>query len=484
MRSLLSVAEEAYRAGNLLMAARLVRIVRDALHHYHEDIIENHVKPVVRIVRETRKRLYSALEQLRELREELETVLNEYVVVGKIEVAFPILEAIQQLLNYISEIESLKFDEKELEDRVARMWREASKKAPREPGRELPFYIGGLGPRLHYNYKLWLIVEHAKKLGFDVKLENEQLIVVDIEKVVEKVAKIIDTVRSKVEEFTTLLAKVERLTKMLAEKYGLTVGVVDRGFARIEASGRVGLDDVVQLVEKWRSEVENSERILWKLEDKLSNLLKRLEARCIVEEEVKELLRQARDLLDKVEILGLVSEVEALKAAIDFAIDSLRESENLLKRVNELINSSGYEGVEKGLDIVESSLIMLRDSKSKLENTVKSCIVAMQREIERLRVEYDALASILGEKVDTTPLSLHELVKSVEKLRKKVVETGILGEIELKVYLTLIELKRVHGEMLLSEAAKNVAEKLSVDVREAKRCLLKLIEKGIVEPKI
>jgi len=38
--------------------------------------------------------------------------------------------------------------------------------------------------------------------------------------------------------------------------------------------------------------------------------------------------------------------------------------------------------------------------------------------------------------------------------------------------------------MLLSEAAKNVAEKLGVGVREAKRCLLKLIEKGIVEPKI
>ena len=484
MRSLLSVAEEAYRAGNLLMAARLVRIVRDALHYYREDIIENHVKPVVKIVRETKKKLYSALEQLRELREELETVINEYVVAGKVEVALPILEAIQQLLNRISEVESLEFDEKELEDRVAQMWREASKKAPREPGRELPFYIGGLGPRLHFNYKLWLIVDHAKKLGFDVKLENEQLIVVDIEKVVEKVVKVIDTVRSKVEEFTTLLAKVEKLAKTLAERYGLTVGVVSRGFARIKASGKMSLDDVVQLVERWRSEVENSERMLWRLEDKLDNLLKRLETIYVVEKEVKALLKQAHDLLSEVEILGLISDAEALKAAIDFAMDSLRESENLLKRVGELINSGDYEGIEKGLDIVESSLVMLRDSKSKLENTVRSCIVAVQREVERLRVEYNALASILGEKVDATPLSLHELVRGVEKFRRKVVETGILGETELKVYLTLIELKRVRGEMLLSEAAKNVAEKLGVGVREAKRCLLKLIEKGIVEPKI
>ena len=484
MRSLLSVAEEAYRAGNLLMAARLARIVRDSLQYYREDIIENHVKPVTKIVRETKKKLYSALEQLRELREELEEILNEYVVAGKIEVVSPILEAIQQLLNYINEVEMVRFSEKELEEKVARMWREASKKAPREPGREVPFYISRLGPRLHFNYKLWLIVEYAKKLGFDVKLENEQLVVVDVEKVVEKMVKVIDTVRSKVEDFATSLAKVKKLAKTLAEKYGITIGIADREFVKIKASGKVDLDNAMQLVEKWRNEIENSERMLWRLEDRLSSLLKRLEAKCDVEKEIKELLKRARNLLAEAEMLGLVGEVKALKAAIDFAVDSLKESENLLKSVSRLISSGSYRELEKGLDVVESSLVVLRDSKSKLENTIRSCTLSIQREVERLRIEYGALARLLEEKVDVTSLSLYELVEGVEKLRRRVVEIGVLGETELKIYLTLIELKKMRGEMLLSEAAKNVAVKLGVSVQEAKRYLLRLIEKGIVEPKI
>ena len=483
MRSLLSVAEEAYKAGNLLMTARLTRIVWDALHYYREDIIEGHVKPVITIVRETKKKLYEALEQLGELRRELEATLNEYVVAGKVEVVLPILEVIQKLLDYINEVEMLKFDEKELEERVARIWREASRKAPREPGRRTPFYIGGLGPKLHFNYKLWLIVEYAKKLGFDVKLENGQLVVVDVEKVVEKVTKIIDTVRSRVESFTASLAKVKKLAKTLAEKYGVAAGVVDKGFARIEASGKASLDEVMQLVEKWRNSVENSERILWRLEDKLNNLLKRLEARYAIEKEVKKLLKQAHELLDKVEMLGLAGEAETLKAAIDFAVDSLRESENLLKKVSELVNSN-HEGLEKSVDVAESSLAILRDSKSKLENTIKSCVDSMQREIERLRMEYNALASLLKEKVDVVPLGLCELIEGVERLRRKVVEAGVLGETELNVYLTLIELKKMRGEMLFSEAAKNVATKLDIDAQKAKRYLLRLIEKGVVEPKI
>jgi hypothetical protein len=72
----------------------------------------------------------------------------------------------------------------------------------------------------------------------------------------------------------------------------------------------------------------------------------------------------------------------------------------------------------------------------------------------------------------------------LEEMRRMLEEAGLLGGEELAAYRVVAVERRRRGEMLLREAARIVSERLGVGYEEARRLLLRLIEKGVLEPRI
>ena len=114
--------------------------------------------------------------------------------------------------------------------------------------------------------------------------------------------------------------------------------------------------------------------------------------------------------------------------------------------------------------------------------------------LEALRAEAEALREALeaaGVEAPEPPAAAGSVYRQVaamrgyvEELQRLLEEAGVLRGRELEAYRLVALERRRRGELLLREAAELVAEKLGIGYVEARKLLLSLIERGVLEPRL
>lgn len=476
--TLLDAAEEALTAGNMLMAARLVRTVEDLVEYYREDIVERLVKPAAETARSLAARLREALEELEELRGAVEELASSYVFEEPVTVRVEAVEALKEAIKAIGEVEALELSEEELEARVAAMWRKALAKNPREPGRETPFYIGGLGPKILYNYKLWLLYEKLRGMGV-VEDYGSTSPGGMAAAAAERLKTIASTLQSCIEQYNQLAADLHAIASRLAS-LGIEAGGVETRPPRLKPSSTIlGLDELEKSINEWRRRLDEATAGIRALREALARLEKAVErvrsAASRLEEEAEEAERLAGEAECTSPLLAktLMEEATAARERAEKALDSL-----------------SLAGISLDVDSVSSAASRLEGLASELEQAVaglrarvREAEKRVREEYEKMRLEYSALAAAIGYR-EPPPSDACRLAAGLEELRRRVMEAGILTREEVEAYMALQEAKKTMGDLLLSTASRIIAEKLGWKPEEARRRLISLIEKGIIEPRL
>ena len=151
------------------------------------------------------------------------------------------------------------------------------------------------------------------------------------------------------------------------------------------------------------------------------------------------------------------------------------------------------EALREARSLLESARLLLRDSLEQAKRRHREA----EEEAERRRQVLEAEASALAEAVRRAgveppePPRLGDVFEAVaalkaylEELERLATETGVLRGRELEAYKLVALERRRRGELLFREAVALVAERLGLEPGEAKKLLLALIDKGVLEPRL
>ncbi len=463
LEAVVTVAENALRVGNHLMALRLARTVMDLVDYVRTDLLER-VEKAARKVQELRASLNDVLESVVNVRTALENVVSRYVAGRRVGVKLDVEEALRRALNAIDRVRGLVFSEQELEKIMSELWSEALTRSAREPGKHTPFYINGLGPSLEFNVKLWLALRELKELKV-VDDIAEPRISSRLLRRVEEAEKLLETVRALVERRSELLARVR---------------AGNEGFPHIEVPEEVSLDELSRFVEEWRKTVEAELTELARLVE----LRERVES---LKSRVRSYVETVRELAAKaIELARALRDVDSIEAPK--LEEKARDGLELVSKAERLVSVDAGEAVDRLLGELENVENMLATLTGELKSMVTAATERVRVEARRLREEVRALSQLVGARLTVpsgdTPEALKQLKSLLESLALEVRKTKALSEIEVSALLALMEIKAAKGEVLLSEAASYIASRLGVDARNARKLLIALIDKGLVEPRL
>lgn len=493
MRGLLATAEEALKAGNLLMSLRLARTVLDAAEYVRGEILRGHVKPAAAEARRLRARLEEYAGRIEEARRETERLL-ERLTGRKVRLRIEGLERLREAVHAVEEIEELRISEAQLEEEARRLWEEARRRRPRDPGRVNPFYVSGTGPALHFNYKLWLVARRLEELGL-AKLtpsgieEGEWL-----QSTLRALEELAERLRRLLEETAGLRRRAEELAERL-RRLGAEApepqAIVLQG---LEAPGEIGLDEAEQLLAEARRQLEEGRRPLLELEEQVDRLLQSLEAMEELAAEAESWLHGLEEARARAGEAGLPSSRRLGEAVEDLAL-ALDQARALRSNAMEALRRGGgrVEAAREARGLVESAVAVLRDSLERAKRVHADAVA----EAERLRSALEAEAQALREALERAGSGAPEPPRAgdpfeavarlhgyMEELRRMAEGAGLLSPEELEAYKLVALERRRRGELLLREAAEIVAERMGIGLEEARRILISLIEKEVLEPRL
>jgi hypothetical protein len=497
-RRLLGVALEALRAGNRLMSLRLARLVYDTASYVKEEVLEAHVHHAVEDARRLRSRIEEEARRIRELVSALNEQLSTLLGGVKTNIDVQVLSKLEEALKVFSEIDELRISEEELEKEVMKLWEDVKKKHPRDPGRYTPFYVNGLGPLLHFNYKLWMLYSRLEDLGIVRLGQSGAEPSKEVESVTARLESLLESTRRIMEDTAETRRLAEKLSEKL-ERLGVRVppeALALPGFEHSSIAERLGIEEAEQLVKALRRSLEDARRPLVELDEQVSRLLDELAG---LEDELvstnswakalEKILEDARAAgLPQTTMLGeVLGDVRsAIAQAQDMrkrAIDGLRG-----KEPQELL-----EAVRGARSLVESARTIIRDSLDRGQRVLRDVEAEARRILASLEAEAEALEEALraigqepsrprrGANVFEDILAVR---RYLEELRRMIEEAGILGEDELRAYREVVAERRRRGELLFREAVVLVSERLGIGQDAARKLLISLIEKGILEPRI
>jgi hypothetical protein len=493
MRHLLEVAREALRAGDRLMALRLLRTVLDTVDYVREEVLERHVRAAASEARRLMRELRGKAERIGELVEALEDAI-ERLAGRRVRVEVSVEQALREAEKVYREVAGLEMSEAELEAGVQKLWEEARRQSPRDPGRRLPFYVQGMGPVYHFNYKFWLLVDRLSRLGLVEADHSGVRVGGSLGRVEERLAGLVEEARRLLEEAADVRRRAERLAGKL-EKLGVRgarpEAIILPG---VELPEKVDVGEAEQLISLLRSRMEEARKPLVELEgrvDRLSTLL----------EEVEKLEREARawhgsiaEKAARTREAGhpLARRLESIASDLKLAID---QAQAVRGKAFELLSSTSntLEALENAVRIMESAKLLLSDSLDRAKRLYAEAEEEAARIAETLRLEAEALAQALSKAGETPPQppktadpfrALAELASYISRLHQLVLKAEVMGGEELEAYMAIVHARSRRGELLMREAVRIVAEKLGVDEAKAKRIIISLIERDIIEPKL
>ena len=490
--SLLATAEDSLKAGNLLMSLRLARLVLDLVDYVSQEILENHVKPVARTIARFKQEIVELYEKVRELREAAEKVLNSYVFRKRVKLSTEIEEKLNVAMKVIDEVEAIEMSEAELEEVIRKMWEEAASVAPREPGKKTPFYINGLGPKIHFNYKYWLLASHLQAIGVAKLSEDGLKVTEELSEAIRRLEEIVSEVRSAVETAAAAKMKANDLSRLL-HSLGIRAPRLDVVISKIDApKEKLSIDEAHGLVMQWKTSLMNLEKPL----DQALTVTNRLvEAKRSVESKLIEAKQLASVFKEKVNLLR----ESMLKDYASRLFEVVRDLLAAIEQVEKLLNppqtleedaslSSIVSVLEEYSDKLSSARTILSDSITMAIRASEEIEQILRRELEKTVMELQALSRLTGTKVELPRESIVDAYvaarSALEKIMKQVIEARLLSDNELKVYLIIVEEKSRKGELLLREAVEKVSERLETSTEEAKRLIISLIDRGIIEPRL
>ena len=495
MRALLDTAVEALRAGNRLMSLRLARLVYDTAIYVRDEVLLAHVARAAEDARRLRAEIENTARRAREFVEALSSQL-ETLLGKRVRIKTPVIERLNDALNIFEEIEGLSLSEEELEKNVARIWGEAKKKHPRDPGRYTPFYVNGLGPVIHYNYKLYLLYKRLEELGVIQLTETGARLEPRIEQLLARLEAILESVKRILED----TAETRRLAEKLSEKLGkLGVKIPPEKLALpgFEAKGaeELSVEELEELVKALRRSLEEARRPLVELEEQVTRLLEELagleESLVAARSWYKALIRayeEAKEAaLAQEAMLG-----EAL-SDLDSALGQAEAMKNKALETLRMHSNDVLNAVRAARSLVESARTILRDSLDRGQRILREAETEARRVLASLEAEAAALEEALRaigqepprlEKRGDVFAAIKAMRSHLEILRRLIEETGILSPEELRAYQEIVRERRRRGELLFREAVQVVAERLGLEIADAKQVLIRLIEKGVLEPRI
>ena len=496
MRALLGTAVEALRAGNRLMSLRLARLVYDTALYVRDEVLAAHVARAADDARRLRAELEKTAKRVGELVEalsgQLESLLGRRV---RIRTELPVV--LEKALEKWEMIEGLHIGEEELERRVARLWEEAKRRHPRDPGRYTPFYVNGLGPVIRYNYKLYLLYEELEKLGLISLDENGARMNKSVEGLIARLEALLESTRRILEDTAETRRLAEKLSEKL-EKLGVRIPPEKLSLLGFEAPGdreELGVEELEQLVRALRRSLEDARRPLIELDEQVTRLLEELaglEDNLVAARSWYNALTRIHGEASRASIPQAIMLEETMKD-IESAIAQAEAMKNKALETMRAHSNNLLEAVRAARSLVESARTILRDSLDRgqrvlreVENEAKRVLASLEAEAQALEEAIRAIgreppsAARSGDVFETIIL----LRDHLEKLRKIIEEAGILGPEELRAYREIVMERRSRGELLFREAAQIVAERLGVGLDDAKKIILGLIEKGVLEPRI
>ena len=499
MDNMLRLAEEALRAGDLLTGLRLAKTARDVLDYAHSELA-----PLVHRAAEEAARLRTkALEEAQRIRElrDAATGLLQGLLGTRVEIEAPGLAALEEAARRLAELEELTMSEEELDREAARIWQEARRRNPKRPGEATPFYIHGAGPRLLYNYKLYLATRILEELGAGGLGPQGPELGGEAAETRRRLERLVEKLQRVSEE----AAEARRLEQRLRERLERLAAAPTRSLLAsatgIEApSGPLGLGDAEALAEQLRGMVEQAWRPLRELEEQLDRLEveeERLEQLLAEAETWKELLTAAAGGARSAGLERVAAVLEEARRDLEMAAAQAVEARS---RGLERLRSAAGEGLRGLLEaarearsLVESAQVLLRDSLEQAKRRHREALEEAHRLAQALSMEAQALREALeragvappqAPAVDDPWERLVALRRYIDTLRRMANETGVLAGKELEAYTLVAQERRRRGELLFRQAVELVAKGLSVPPEEAKKILLGLIDKGVLEPRL
>ncbi|MET1128532.1 MAG: hypothetical protein ABWW70_04365 [Thermoproteota archaeon] len=499
-RYLVSTAEEAMKAGDLLLALRLARTAYDVTSYVADEVVRSHVMPAVEKARTIRSKLLETIKTAKELLESAERVIRNLAPGSSLRLKYSKLSLLENALKLFEEIENLELTEDELEDIVKGMWNEARRQSPRDPGRRLPFYIGGLGPRVHFNYKLWLLIDGLSKLGLAKLSESEM----DYESALASVLEGVEGLLEKLRQAAERVAELRRLAEDVSAKLsslgvgGVRVKFVKPSLAGIAESGELELEEVSNIVSRVLADIETQRRPLLELSyviEGVEEALSRLEEAEKGARSWKEIAASYAEKASRVspQAEKVLRQIEAdLGLALDQAAATRAKALQLVKSTGGNVEGL-LQAVQQAEKLLESSLVILRDSTERAKREIARIRQEAEERVRLLQAEAEALRALLAKhgadvKAPEKPEEPFEAIKSarkaIEDMKRLALKMSILSTLEVEAYSTVTVERSRRGGLLFTEAVRLVAEKLHIDEVKARKILLGLIERGVLEPRL
>jgi len=499
MEHFLGIAEEALRAGDTLMALRLAKTAHDVLDYALSELV-----PLAYRAAETVAGLRrEAEERAARIRELAETVagLLEQLLGRRLEVEAPGLGELLEAARRLREVEEAEITEQQLDEAMRRLWAEAKKRNPRKPGEATPFYISR-GQLLHFNYRVYLAARALEELGVGGLTERGVELGGKAAETLARLERLAERLRAALEAGAEARRLAERLRERLAglgaePPPGLVA--VAAGVEPPAGGERLGLLDAEALAEQLRASMEQAWRPLRELEEQLDRLDEERERLAELLQEAKAWASRLREAAREAREAGLAAQAERLaEAAGDLEVAARQAVEAEERALEKLRGGAGdvrglLEAAREARGLVESAQVLLRDSLDVAKRRHREALEEAGRLLQGMRLEAEALRDLLRRvgveppgppEASTTWAALAAMRAYMEELRRLALERGVLAGEELEAYTLVAQERRRRGELLFREAVALVAESLHLPPEAAKRLLISLIEKGVLEPRL
>jgi len=496
MENMLRLAREALRAEDLLMALRLARTARDVLGYALEELAPL-VRDAAAVAERLRGEAAREAERIRELVEAAEALVEE-LTGSRPRIEVPVLARLEEAAERIAGVEELRLSEEELDEAAARIWAEARRRNPRRPGEATPFYIGGAGPALRFNYKLYLVAEALRELGVGELAAEGPRLGGEAARARERLERLVERLRSVAETTAEARRLAERLRERL-HRLGVEAAVSPAP-AAARPGEEMGLEEAEALAEELRRLADEAWRPLREAEELLDRLEEEQAALEELDRDAEAWERALEEASARAEEAGMAAAAERLREALDDLRMARAQAAETAARARQRLSEAGPRGLDalrealrEARSLVESARLVLRDSLEQAKRRHREALEEAERRRQALEAEAAALAEAVrrtgaeppaAPRADDPFEAVAALKRYLERLRKLATEAGVLAGRELEAYTLVALERRRRGELLFREAVALVASRLGVAEAEAKRLLLSLIDKGVLEPRL
>ncbi len=294
------------------------------------------------------------------------------------------------------------------------------------------------------------------------------------------------------EEYEERIGEVLEALKRTAQRYSLRVAIDPVAGGEVVVSVR-DPGEAEYAAEKLREEFDRITQGLVELRRELEALVAVMaEAESVAKKGLAEAER-ARRVSERIKVfdedissrlVGLAEDLESAARASLSLLDRLRGS-----RLEAGVIAKAREELRDTVTIVKDLLDRLRGVEREAARLLAVRVHALEEAVSKLSGQ--ARTPPYRSRMDWYTLDIEAVVEAYEKTAslwreavRAVAEKGLLGPVEAKAFVALAEAKTRYGELLLSEASRIISERTGLGLGEAKKAILSLIERGLLDPKV